>query len=74
MKTTETGRGFRVLEHTKYPPDVDEPQVCLIQESSVVGDYEDAMDKPGSSALWVGNDIHLNREEVDELVYYLQGW
>lgn len=32
------------------------------------------MDNPGSSFLWVGNDHHLNREEVTELVSRLLWW
>lgn len=47
-----------------------EPIVC---ESSAVGDYEDSLAKPGSSFLHIGKS-HLNREEVAELVEYLDRW
>ena len=46
----------------------------LVGESSVIGDDDDAFDNPGSSALWIGDDFHLNRKEVAELVGLLQGW
>jgi len=46
----------------------------LIQESSAIGDYEDAFDKPGSSFLWVGRYHHLNRMEVAELIERMQHW
>jgi hypothetical protein len=29
---------------------------------------------PGSSFLWVGDDLHLNREEIEELVAVLEDW
>jgi hypothetical protein len=46
----------------------------LIQESSAIGDYEDSFDCPGSSYLWVGDDHHLDREEVAELIENMQHW
>lgn len=31
---------------------------CSIQQSSAIGDTEDAMDRPGSSMIWLGvNDV-----------------
>ena len=72
MKIDETGRGFGIVTHAKYPPDGTETR--LVQESSVVGNYGDALKRPGSSALWIGDNHHLNREEVAELVGILQDW
>lgn len=72
MKVKQSDRGFEVLMHPKYPPDGTSAR--LVQQSSIVGEYEDAMSRPGSSALWIGSDHHLNREEVAELVGYLQHW
>ena len=46
----------------------------VIQESSAIGDYSDALDNPGSSFLWIGEDHHLNREQVDFLVKAMQHW
>ena len=46
----------------------------LFQESSAKGDYEDSLDRPGSSFLWIGRNHHLNREEVAEFVKHLQRW
>lgn len=72
MKIEETGRGFCLLTHTTYPPGIIETR--LVQESSAIGNYEDAYSKPGSSFLWIGREHHLNREEVAELVGYLRTW
>ena len=70
MKLT-THHGFEVLEHKAY--------TCgsykrLIQPSSAIGDYPNSFRKPGSSFLWIGKDHHLNREQVKEVVSYLQNW
>ena len=73
MKSSRTGRGFVIVNHPKYasePP----TETRLIQESSAIGDYEDSLDKPGSSFLWVGNDHHLNREEIGELIARMNVW
>lgn len=73
MKTGKTGRGFRVVLEEKYQ---NEPGVMtrLVGESIAIGEYEDAMDRPGSSFLWVWQDHHLSREQVAELVQLLQFW
>lgn len=72
MKTV-THRGFIVVMHEKYPNNHGE-QTRLIQESSAIGDYDDSFDRPGSSYLWVGQDHHLNREDVAELISQLHHW
>jgi hypothetical protein len=46
----------------------------LISESSAIGDYRDSLRCPGSSFQWVGENHHLNREEVKELVGRMQEW
>ena len=71
MKRTNTCRGFDLVTHPTYTSG---EELRVIQQSSAVGDYEDALDRPGSSYLWVGRDHHLNREEVDQLVTYLKRW
>lgn len=71
MKTV-THRGFIVVMHEKYPNNGE--QTRLIQESSVIGDYDDSFDRPGSSYLWVGQDHHLNRGEVAELISQMRHW
>lgn len=71
MISKKTNRGFIVIEHNRYP---DGGPVRLLQESSIVGHYDDALDNPGSSALWVGEDHHLNRENVGSLVRCLHYW
>jgi hypothetical protein len=72
MKSKKNARGFVNVLHPVYPPDGTSHH--LVGESSIVGNYDDALDNPGSSALWIGNHHHLNREEVQELVERLQHW
>lgn len=72
MNVTQTDRGFEQIEHPKYPPDGS--LFRLVQESSAIGDYDNAFDIPGSSYLWIGDHHHLSREEVAELVEHLQSW
>lgn len=72
MLVESTNRGFRIIQH---PTRANEPEMTrLIQESSAIGDYEDSWDNPGSSYLWIGDDHHLNREEVAELIGNMQHW
>ena len=75
MKMERTYHGFPLLTHPAYVvEDEDHPEPRLAQMSSVVGEYADAFARPGSSALWIGQDHHLNREEVAELVKHLKAW
>ena len=71
MKAIKTDRGFGLIEHQTYPEQKTER---LLQESSAIGDYKDAVNIPGSSYLWIGKDFHLNREEIEELRNYLTHW
>ncbi len=73
MQGKKTERGFVVVVEEKYQNDPGE-FTRLIQESSAIGDYDDAFDRPGSSYLWVGSDHHLNREQVKELIERMQNW
>lgn len=73
MKTEKVDRGFVVVTHEKYQNKPGE-MTRLIQESSAIGDYENSFDCPGSSYLFVGQDHHLNREEVAELIIRIQYW
>jgi len=69
---TLTDGGFRLALTEKY---TEEGKIRLLQESSAIGDYEDSWDKPGSSFLWVGAaQIHLNREQIAELVEAMKVW
>ena len=74
MRPTTTGRGFRCIEHPAYPPSRANPEKTLLQESSAIGEYEDSLENPGGSYLWVGDNFHLDREEVAELIGYLNHW
>lgn len=73
MKIGQTKRGFAIVTHPVYHG-TDEKDDRLIQESSDVGLYDDSLDLPGSSYLWVGSAHHLDRAEVCELITLLQGW
>lgn len=73
MASERTSRGFVVVKAEKYQNERGE-LTRLIQESSAVGNYDNAVDSPGSSFLWVGADHHLNREEVGELIERMQHW
>ena len=73
MNVVLTERGFPTLTHTVYPNKADETK-RILQQSSVVGDYPESFANPGSSALWIGDDFHLNREEVAELMGYMATW
>lgn len=73
MKTTITPRGFALVEHETYIV-YGGKATRLVQESSAVGDYDDAFKCSGSSFLWIGPDHHLNREEVSELITMMMAW
>ena len=72
MKVKRTDRGFELVDFmdTNLAP-------CSVQQSSVVLNYPDSLQNPGSSALWLGRDadrMHMDREQVAELVAHLQAW
>lgn len=71
MNVTRTNRGFEIIEMPSYPSGETRR---LIQASSAIGDYKDSMDVPGSSYLWVGQDHHLDREQVKQLIAHLRAW
>ena len=72
MKAVKTARGFSMVEHPNYP---DGDMVRALQASSAIDmRYEDSFDKPGSSYLWVGPELHLNREDVAEMIVHMQRW
>ena len=74
MKAEKTARGFIIVKHEKYASSPVE-MTRLIQESSAIDfNYDDTLDNPGSSYLWIGDNHHLNREEVKELIGRLQYW
>ena len=71
MDIKKSERGFEFLEHRDYPH---RNPKRLVSQSSIVLDYDDALDRPGSSALWVGDNHHLDRKSVEQLVCHLQAW
>lgn len=73
MKVYKSDRGFVRVTHEGYTEP--EKEYRVVGESSAVGDYEDSLENPGSSFLWVGDEhLHLNREEVQELIEYMANW
>ena len=46
----------------------------VVTESSKIGPYDDSIDNPGSSYLWIGADHHLDREEAKELADAIYHW
>jgi len=71
VKLEKSNRGFQILTHPSYPEGI---VSRLAQQSSIVLDYPNAMKKPGSSALWIGDHHHLDREEVSMFVSHLNHW
>lgn len=69
MKVVTTERGFQGLEH-----DARHGWLLCVSGAIAWQKYADAFDRPGSSFLWVGDRHHLDRDEVRELVGYLQRW
>ena len=61
------------IVHETYPGNEGQDE-RIITESSAIGDYEDSLEKPGSSFLWVGRDHHLNREEIVSLALAMLYW
>ncbi len=72
MEMEKNARNFHVLMHPRYGED--NRELPIVQESSAIGNYPDAFDKPGSSFLWIGSRHHLDREEVKTLIVFLQHW
>lgn len=72
MKAFKSDRGFVQVVHSNYPHESCENRI--ISEGSAIGDYEDSVENPGSSFLWVGDNHRLNREEVADLIRRMQHW
>ena len=72
MKVYKTERGFYGLNAPEYPDDKKESRV--LQESSAIGDCDDSIDRPGSSYLWIGENHHLDREDVKATVGWMLYW
>lgn len=69
-----SGRGFQLVKHDGYPADATKGIHRLVSQSSSIGNYDDSWDRPGTSALWIDEHFHLNREEVSKLMDYLNHW
>lgn len=71
MVVEKTERGFETIRRASCP---DEEVLMLVQQSSVIGNYSHSMSNPGSSALWIGSNHLLYKEQVTELISHLQAW
>lgn len=72
MEVTRNIRGFEIVDFTDR-----NGAPCSLQQSSAVGDYDDAYDRPGTSMVWLGAGdlrMHLDREMVSELIGLLRRW
>jgi hypothetical protein len=76
MNVEKSERGFENLMHSSYPAKATGggAPARLAGQSSAIGDYEDSWERPGSSFLWIGQQHHLNREEVDRFARHLLEW
>ncbi len=72
MRIEKSERGFEFLYHPRYLDPHDD--IRVVSQSSAIGNYDDSMEKPGSSFLWVGDELHLNRDEITELRDHLTTW
>ena len=72
MVIHKTTCGFQRLEFKDH-----NGEPCSLQQSSAVGGYKNAIDCPGSSYVWLGtepNRMHLNREQVKDIMKLLTNW
>ena len=77
MHVEYTPRGFEIIKFKdRYG------KHCSLQLSSAIGDYDDSLERPGSSYVWLGCDdteannarMHLSREDAIELAQRLENW
>lgn len=62
---TKTQRNFPLVEFVDTYD-----QKCSLQASSVIGDYDDSLDKPGTSCVWLGVDrptARITNEEAKKI-------
>lgn len=76
MDIRRTSRGFEIVEFNDA-----NGVACSLQQSSAIGQYPEAMEKPGSSFVWLGASkqgepvrMHLDREMVRQLRNLLTSW
>lgn len=64
-------RGFQYL---LMPKEHGDEVLRLVSQSSALDPQYEGNGQPGASYLWVGDSLHLNRQEVTEFVSMLQLW
>lgn len=72
MEVEVSDRGFERIRVQRYTSPF--TAIRLVGQSSAIGPYSDSYERPGASFLWIGDDHHLNREQVSELVSHLSAW
>jgi hypothetical protein len=73
LRVMHSPRNFELIAHAVYPPNKG-AKAPIVRASSAIGRYPDAFQRPGSSYLFIGDHHHLCREQIAELVGYLQNW
>jgi hypothetical protein len=72
MKIEHTGGGFEVINFN------DRCGIeCSLQQSTTIGDADNAMQRPGSSFVWLGiggDRMHLDADTVREIWRHLGNW
>ena len=66
-----------MVEHSAYPPSWVEHKLedkRLVQESSVRADHKTQFNAPSAAYLWLGDNHHLDRDEVVNLISHLKRW
>lgn len=75
MKVELTERGFERIERASYGRgDGKNVMLTLVQQSSAFKWHDDSINRPGESFLWIGEEHHLDKEEVRDLISHLQSW
>jgi hypothetical protein len=69
MRIKVSDRNFIFLVHSEVAGDA-----RVVSESSKMGTYSDSEAHPGSSFLWIGEKVQLNREEAGLLARCIQYW
>lgn len=60
------------VTHENYPK---KDKITLVKASdSIAPYYDDALTRPKTSFLHIGNDVQLDRSEVGQLIKHLQTW
>lgn len=73
MTVETTDRNFQLLTHPVYTC-ADQASRLVQCSSAIDSAAPGGLERPGSSFLWIGQDHHLDRAEVRELIGHLEAW